>query len=46
MGSEVICELCARVCEVDADTAEVAGWIQTWDGWICPAHLPTPERKP
>lgn len=34
--SAVICELCARVCEVDADTAEITGWIQTWDGWLCP----------
>lgn len=32
------CELCDRQAEVDVDTAEVFGWVQTWDGWLCPKH--------
>lgn len=30
------CELCQRTCEVE--DPERAGWLLTWDGWLCPTH--------
>lgn len=37
-GQGVACELCISVHSGKAAQAEAAGWSQTWDGWLCPAH--------
>jgi|GEM_PF-6969619 len=38
MAEHVICELCPCWRTGGAEAATAAGWMLTWDGWLCPQH--------